>query len=204
MKNAVKVLMVTLLMSYTGLAFAASTTTADVPVSATLDQVLVLDMTIRPETATPGVFGAPVTSMNYTLTRNGNNAIGGNVAYHVWLGANTSGRAYHIDSTVGDLVSGANTLPHAWGLFPVSATDSVNDIPNDTLTTAQYAAGTNKRIYDSNAAGAGAVLELVYGISGGNADGSAPFTGWQPIGPGQTSGTYTASPALTFTLTTNV
>ncbi len=204
MKKSTIALTLALALGYSAPVFAGSTvSTASVPVTAAVDQVLTLDMTIKPENP-DGSLGAAVTSMPYTLVRNGNNALAGNKAYHVFLGANTSSRAYKIESTAGSLVSSGNTLPNAWGVFPVSATDGVADITGDTLTTKQSAIGVAKKIYDSNTAGKGAVLELVYGISGGNADGSLPFTGWTPIPPDQASGTYTASPALTFTLTTLV
>jgi hypothetical protein len=204
MKKVIFALTLVLALGFAAPVFAGSSvSTASVPVTAAVDQVLSLDMTIKPENP-DGTLGAAVTSMPYTLVRNGNNALAGNKAYHVFLGANTSSRSYFINSTVGNLASGANTLPNAWGVFPVSATDGVADITGDTLATKQSAVGTNKRIYDSNSTGKGSVIELVYGISGGNADGSNPFTGWTPIPPDQASGTYTASPALTFTLTTNV
>lgn len=206
MKKLTFALALAVMLGHTSAAFAGSSiSTASVPVTASVDQVLTLDMTIVPENPDGTLSTTPVTSMPYTLVRDGSNALAGNVAYHVFLGANTSARPYFINSTVGNLVSGANTLPNAWGVFPVQATsDGTADITGDSLAADQSAVGTDKRIYDSNTAGSGAVLELVYGISGGNADGSAPFTGWQPIPPDQASGTYTASPALTFTLTTTV
>jgi len=45
------------------------------------------------------------------------------------------------------------------------------------------------------------VVELTYGISGGNADGKRALSGMAAHSPGQASGTYSASPALTFTIT---
>jgi hypothetical protein len=203
MKKAIALVFAFLMAQSANVFAGSSVSTSSVPVTASVDQVLTLDMTIVPENA-DGTLGSPVTSMPYTLVRNGSNALGGNKAYHVFLGSNTSSRPYFINSTVGALASGSNTLPNAWGVFPVQATDGTSDITGDTLATKQSAIGTNKRIYDSNSAGKGSVIELVYGISGGNADGSAPFTGWAPIPPDQASGTYTASPALTFTLTTTV
>jgi hypothetical protein len=206
MKKINIALMLALALGYSASAFAGSSvSTASVPVTAGVDQVLTLDMTIKPELAGGGL-GAAVTSMPYTLVRNGANALGGDKAYHVFLGTNTSARAYTVKSTVGALTSSGNTLPNAWGVFPAPVTDGTADITGDTpLAAADTAIGTDKLVYTSNSAGKGAVIELVYGISAGNPAGQpAPFTGWTPIPPDQASGTYTASPALTFTLTTNV
>jgi hypothetical protein len=207
MNKAIIALTFALVLGQSSAVFAGTSTppTTALPVTASIDQVLTLDMTVKPALVGGG-FGAAVTSMPYTLVRNGSNALGGDKAYHVFLGTNTSGRAYTVTSTVGALVSGANTLPNAWGVFPAPVTDGAVDIVGDTpLAAAASAIGTNKLVYSSNTAGKGAVIELVYGISGGVPVGQpTPFTGWTAIPPDQASGTYTASPALTFTLTTNV
>ena len=205
MKKVTLALTLALALGYAAPVFAGSSiSTASVPVTAAVDQILTLDMTIKPELAGGGL-GTAVTSMPYSLVRNGSNALAGDKAYHVFLGTNTSARAYTVTSTVGSLTSGVNVLPNAWGVFPAPVTDGAVDIVGDVpLAAATSAIGTSKLVYTSNAAGKGAVIELVYGVSGGLAGGASPFTGWAAIPPDQAAGTYTASPALTFTLTTNV
>lgn len=187
-------------------AFAVTATTPATSVSATVDQVLSFSMAIREETSPgpPPVFGPVVTSMNHgTLVRPTNpdgspGALRGK-AFHVWLGVNTSGRAYDIKSTMAALTNGATALPKALGVFPVNATtgDGVTSI-GGTLASPQEAQGTNKLLYTSTPAGPAGVIELVYGLSGGTATG-VPFIGWEPIPPGQLSGTYSST--ITFTLT---
>ncbi len=189
-------------------ALAVTATTPATSISATVDQVLSLGITIKEEISPgpPPVFGPVVTSMNHgTLIRSNNittgepNALRGK-AFHVFLGANTSGRPYTITSTMAAMSNGATVLPRALGVFPIQATtgDGITTI-GGTLASSQDAVGTGKLLYTSTAAGPSGVLELVYGLSGGNADGSSPFTGWAPIPPGQLSGTYAST--ITYTLT---
>ena len=188
-------------------AFAVTTSTPATSITATVDQVLALSIAIREETSPgpPPVFGPVVTVMNHgTLVRSndasGNpNALRGK-AFHVFLGANTSGRPYTITSSMNPMMNGATALPRALGVFPIQATtgDGSTSI-GGTMASPQDAVGTGKLLYTSTAAGPSGVLELVYGLSGGNADASLPFPGWQPVPPGQLSGTYSST--ITYTLT---
>ncbi len=204
MKKFMTVLMVAGLLA-PSLASAETASTANVPVTAAVDSILVLDMAIAKENVNGTLGPATLTSMPFTMTRSGSNALGGDAAYHVFLGANTSGRNYNITSTLGNLTNANGViLPDAMLLDGVSVTNgSGAAVPGGTFPadTAQSAKGTDKAIYSNNQ-GRGAVIELVYGISGGNANGTPPFTGWQPVPPDQASGTYTAAPALKFTITT--
>jgi len=189
-------------------AFAVTTSTPATSITATVDQVLALSIAIREETSPgpPPVFGPVVTVMNHgTLVRSndasGNpNALRGK-AFHVFLGTNTSGRPYTITSSMNAMMSGATPLPRALGVTPIQATTGGTSPTSigGTLASPQDAVGTGKLLYTSTAAGPSGVIELVYGLSGGNADLSLPFPGWQPVPPGQASGTYSST--ITFTLT---
>ena len=100
------------------------------------------------------------------------------------------------------MVNGATPLPRALGVFPGGPANNGATPPvaiGGTQASAQDAVGTGKLLYTSTAAGPSGVIELVYGLSGGNADGSSPFTGWAPVPPGQLSGTYSST--ITYTLT---
>ena len=210
MKQLTKIvaLIAAILFAVSPSAFAVTTSTPATSISATVDQVLSLAMTIKEETsASPLTFGPAVTVMNHgTLVRPTNpdgtpGALRGK-AFHVWLGVNTSGRPYTITSTMAAMTNGATTLPPALGVFPGAAANNGATPPvaiGGTQVAAQDAVGTGKLLYTSSAAGPSGVIELVYGLSGGLAGGALPFPTWQPIPPGQLSGTYTST--ITFTLT---
>lgn len=211
MKQLTKIVALIVAILFTGSpsAFAVTATTPATSISATVDQVLSLAIAIREETsASPLTFGPVVTSMDHgPLVRSNNadgepNALRGK-AFHVWLGVNTSGRPYTITSTMAAMSNGATELPHALGVFPIQATAGGTPAPGPsiggTLASFQDAVGTGKLLYTSTAAGSAGVIELVYGLSGGNADASLPFPGWAPVPPGQLSGTYTST--VTYTLT---
>jgi hypothetical protein len=184
-----------------------------VVVSAAVDSVLELGIGIREElTGNPLTLGTTeLTAMNHgTLVRSSNpdtgaaNALRGK-AFHVFLGANTSSRQYQITSTMNALTGAGGTLPRALGVFPGVATSDgsglpAGDIPGDALFSAQDAVGANKVLYTSNPAGQGAVVDIIYGLSGGNADLTLPFPGWEPVPPGQAPGTY--STTVIYTLST--
>ncbi|GEM_PF-1425221 len=211
MKKLTKIvaLIVAILFAGSQSAFAVTTTTASTSITAAVDQVLSLAIAIHEETSPgpPPVLGPAVTTMNHgTLIRSndasGNpNALRGK-AFHVFLGVNSSGRPYTITSSLNPLMNGATALPRALGVFPIQATTGGTSPTSigGTLASNQDAVGTGKLLYTSTAAGPSGVIELVYGLSGGNLDGSSPFTGWQPVPPGQLSGTYGPS-TITYTLT---
>ena len=181
-----------------------------IPVTADVDTAAQFTINIREEVGKdPGtgdpIFGPAIKppAMNHgTLVRDFDADTGEpfalrGKAFHVWLGAGVN-VPYTIKSTMGELSAGGNNLPHAIGLFPISARRAGVDV--GTLVAAQDAIGTNKLIYTSNELGQGATIELVYGLSGGNADGTDPFPGWQPVPPDQAPGSYVST--LVYTLTT--
>ena len=210
MKNLTKVVtaFVIVFSAASPSAFAVTTSLPATQISATVDTVLSLGMTIKEETSpSPLTFGPAVTSMDHgTLIRSNDvttgapNALRGK-AFHVWLGANTSGRPYTITSTMNAMTSGANTLPHALGVFGADALKGDGTSAGGTLvsTAGVDAVGTGKLLYTSSAAAPAATIQLVYGLSGGLAGGGSPFTGWVPVPPDQAPGTY--STTVTFTLT---
>src|SRR3990167_2286216 len=203
MKQIALVLLLTIVLQSQG--FAATTPPKVRTITATVDDILTLGVTIVPEIA-PGNLGSPVTSMDHgTLVRDSSPtgeayALRGK-AFHVFLGANTSGKRYNITSDMIDMKSGTNTLPQALGVFPAQAhrgDTAQTDIVGDNLLPGgpQSATGFSKILYQSNPEGQAAVIELVYALSGGNADGSKPFPTWQPVPPDQASGTYVSTVAF--------
>ncbi len=180
--------------------------------SASVDQQLTLDMGIKaddPNTQLPT--GPLLTAMDYgTLVRSNNattgapNALRGDHAFHVFLGTNASSRKYKVAANVTAMAGSAGTLPHAMLRKGIQVTDgattNAQPITGGTFDTAMRDAVGTYDVYTSNPGGQGGVIEMVYGISGGNADGSAPFTGWVPIPPGQASGAYSGTATFTITL----
>lgn len=182
--------------------YAATTQTANV--SASIGEALDLSMSIfqldsvgNPIGSNLGTsipFGELVADTTFGVMH-------GNAAYTVYLGANSSSRPYTIKSTLPALSNGTTTLPPAMVMVVVSAKSGADDISGDSYTPGgQNAIMSNQTIYTSNGAGTGAFVQLVYGISGGNADGTDPFPGWEPILLGQASGSYTASVQYTISL----
>lgn len=210
MKNLTKITafaVAALLVLTASPAMAVSTSTTPTQITATVDQVLALDVKIFERQGSSNV--GPVTAMNHgTLVRSTNATTGAANAlrgkeFRIFAGMNTSGRQYQLTQTHAGLSSGTNTLPNAMvvaGAVASSDGSGTDNITGDILTTARSARGTDVVIYTSNSQGQAATAEIVYGLSGGNADGSAPFAGWQPIPPDQASGTYSGT--VTFTLTT--
>ena len=184
--------------------YAATVQTAQV--TASVDTQLSLDMAVSRENAdttlTPvGSAAIPFgTLLRPTLDNGQPGALRGANAYHVFLGANSSGRPYKIQSTMASMSNGSVTLPDAMGLFFARATANNVDIPGDTLPAVQSALGTNKVVYTSNTTGDAGTVELVYGISGGTATGT-PFTGWTAIPPSQAAGNYSSTLTYTIVLT---
>ena len=126
-----------------------------------------------------------------------NNALRGK-AFHVFLGPVANGGSqYTITSTAGALSGLAGTLPHSVGLFAgkVPAIGVLN-----VTSAGEDAVNASKTLYTSDAVGHSATVELVYGYSGGNANGSDPFTGWQATPPDQAAGTYNGSVVYTLTV----
>lgn len=182
----------------------AATNTQTVNVSASVDQTLDLSMTVfkLDGSGTPVGSNLGGTMAFGQLVRDTTNGVmRGADAYTVYLNANTSSRPYTVKATMPALTNGTVNLPHALGMTTVSAKSNNADIAGDSVTgiTTVDAVMSNQTIYTSNSSGTGAFIQLVYGISGGQAVGT-PFTGWQPILLDQASGTYQAS--VTYTLAT--
>lgn len=199
MKKLLTVLAAALAISTPALAATSQTVNATASVNA------VLDLTV-------GVFkigtdGNPTgsnlgTSMPFGLltvdTTNG--VLHGADPYAVFLGTNTSSRPYTIKATMPAMSNGTTTLPPAMVMSVVSAKAGTADIAGDAFTVGgQNAIMTNQTIYTSNTTGTAASVQLVYGISGGQAVGT-PFTGWQPILLSQASGNYSANATYTIAL----
>ena len=188
---------------------AQAATNQSASVSASVDSVLSLDMSILPEIDTVAhTLGSPVQSMSFgTLARSTDpvtglpNALRGAVPFHVFLGSNSSGRPYKITSTVGPLTGTGGDISSAFGVFPVVASSNglgLDNITGDVLIAKRAAVGTYD-LYTSNTLGTGAVIETVYGISGGPL--ASAFPGWVGIGPAQATGTYTTTVSFTIALT---
>lgn len=210
MKNSTKisaVITAALLVLQTSPVLAVATAPTTIPISANIDQVLDLGITVMERVNNQNV--GPVTAMNHgTLVRSNNpttgqaNALRGK-EFRVFAGMNTSGRRYQLTQTHSGMTSGTNTLPNAMvvaGAVASSDGSGNDNITGDVITAPRSARGTDVVIYTSNTTGQAAVAEFVYGLSGGNPDGSAPFAGWVPIPPDQPSGSYTGT--VVFTLTT--
>lgn len=198
MKKVLTILAASLAISMPALA----ATTQTVNVSASVDQTLDLSMTVFKLDAGGTPVGSDLGStmaFGQLVRDTTNGVMRGADAYTVYLNANTSSRPYTIKATMPAMSNGAQTLPHALGMTTVSAKSANADIAGDSVTgiTTVDAVMTNQTIYTSNTSGTGAFLQLVYGISGGQAVGT-PFTGWAPILLDQASGNYQAS--VTYTI----
>ena len=179
-------------------AFAATSQTVNV--TANVDSTLDLVMAVYQLDGNGDPVGGDLgTSMPFgTLERDTvNGVMRGAAAYTVYLGTNSSGRPYTVAATMPSLSSGSTVLPHAMVCEVISARSNGDDISGDSFPTGgQDAVMSNSTIYTSNTSGAGAVIQLVYGISGG----PTPFTGWEPILLDQPSGNYSASLVYTIAL----
>lgn len=185
--------------SMTGLAATQHNLTVTADIGASLSMTVVvkeLDTSgnpVGPDVGTAMNFGA--------LVKDGLNAQWGTRAFGVFLTTNTSARRYTVSSTMPSPTSGANTLPNATLLKIIGATKSGADIVNDTFnSSAQAAVMNNQIIYTSSPAGDGAVINLTYGISGANPDGSAPFPGWVGIAPDFPGGDYSSTVSYSLVL----
>jgi hypothetical protein len=172
-----------------------------VNLSAQIGEVLSLDISIfelDPVSENP-TGGNLAPNMNFgQLSGAPGDALGGQKAFAVILGTNTSSRAYKINATMAAPNNGSVNLPNATLMNVARAVTGAQgnevDIAGDTFSTANRSAVmTNQSVYTSNGAGTSATVQLTYGISGGNADQSAPFPGWEPIPPGQQAGNYTTT-----------
>ncbi len=184
-----------------------------VPISTSVDTVTAFTVTVVPATTDANgndILGSPVVppAMDFgPLVRDGENALRGGKNFHVFCGTNTSGNPYNITQNMSVLSNAdGDLLPDSTLVAPVNASsagdpaDPAQNIPGDTLGSTQSALTPSKLIYTSNPAGAGSVVEAVYAISGGNADGTDPFPGWDPIPPDQPSGSYSSNVTFTMTL----
>jgi len=174
-------------------------------VSCSVGDVLELTVDVRERDAAGNITGGNLSpNMNFgELVRDGNNAMRGSKDFAVYLSANSASRPYQVKATMGQLSNGAVQLPEAVVAVVTHATDAGNnDIPGDTLdTTPKNAKMTNQTVYGSNVAGDSATVEMIYGISGGNPDGSAPFVGWQAVPPDQATGSYSGTVTYDLVLT---
>ncbi len=142
------------------------------------------------------------TAMNFgALVKDGLNAQWGTRAFGVFLSTNTSARPYTVAGTMPAPTSGTNTLPNATLLKIIGATKAGADITGDSFNpSAQAAVMSNRIIYTSSTAGDSAVINLTYGISGANSDGSAPFPGWVGIPPDFPGGDYSSTVSYSLVL----
>ena len=177
----------------------AASTSASAPVSATVVASFSLGMVIKEETGqNPITLGPALTEMNHgTLTNvdaSGNpttNALRGK-AFHLFPEIRYNGGARFTLMAKMDVLKAADgtALPRSVGEFAVVKTQGGAMKGTFASTAGRDAVSTaNRLLYTSNAAGQGEddahSIEIVYGYSGGNANGSAPFTGWQPTPPDQ-------------------
>lgn len=142
------------------------------------------------------------TTMNFgDLIKDGLNAQWGSRSFAVFVNASTTSTPYTINATMPAPTSGANTLPNATLLHILSAKKDGSDIVGDAFNAApQAAVMSNSVLYTSSPSGDSALLEINYGISGGNADGSIPFPGWEGIPPDFPSGQYSTTVSYSLVL----
>ncbi len=178
-------------------------TTASVNVSASVTDVLSLTVAVKELDGAGFPSGPDVgTTMNFgALIKDGTNAQWGSKSFGVFLTANTSGRRYTIAGTMPPPTNGTVNLPNATLLKVIGATKGDVDIAGDVFNaSAQAAVMTNSTIYTSSNAGDASVVNLVYGISGGNSDGSIPFPGWVGIPHDFAGGEYSSSVSYSLVL----
>lgn len=181
----------------------AASTATTLNVTADINAVLTLTVNVK-ELDTNGIPIGPDlgTNMNFgSLIKDGNNAQWGSRSFGVFLTSSTSARPYTITSTMASPTNGTNTLPNATLLKVISATKQGADISGDSFNpNAQSAVTNNTIIYTSSPAGDGALVNLVYGISGANPDGSAPFPGWVGIPSDFPGGEYSSTASYSLVL----
>lgn len=200
MKKVLTVLAAALAISMPALAATTQTVTA----SASVDQVLDLTIATYKLDANGVPTGANLGSsipFGALVRDTANGVMRGADAYTVYLGANSSSRPYNIKATMPALTNGTTTLPHAMVCTVVSAKNGATTV-GTFPSGGQDAVMTNSVIYTSSVTGQSASIQLVYGISGGNAVGQPlPHASWAPILLDQASGTFTASATYTIALT---
>ncbi len=182
----------------------AASASQTVNISMSVDQVLDLGVAVHrldsngiPTGANLGPvmpFGQLTRDVTYKVMR-------ASQSFMVYLDANSSGRPYLVKATMPPLSNGAVTLPPAMVATVIAASSAADyDIPGDAFAgNGQNAIMDNQTIYTSNASGTAAAIQVVYGVSGGQAVGS-PFSGWMPIPVSQASGNYTSSVTYTIAL----
>ncbi len=181
-------------------AHAATVQTVNMTASVSSDLALTMAIfELDPVTGNPsGANVAPNMAFG-ELVKDGNNAQRSSKAFALFLSSTSSGRPYLVNANVPPVSSATHTLPNALLMKVIQATQSGNDITGDSFNAnAQSGVMNNQTIYTSSSTGNSSDLNVVYGISGGNADGTSPFPGWQPIAPDQPAGSY--STAATYTL----
>lgn len=183
-------------------AHAATTQTANVTASVTADLALTMAIfELDPVTGNPSGSNVAPNMAFGELVKDGNNAQRSAKAFAVFLSSTSSSRPYVVRAAVPAMANPTNTLPNALLMRVIQATQNGNDIPGDAFNgNAQSGVMTEQTIYTSNSSGSSSDLNLVYGISGGNADGSSPFPGWQPIPPDQPAGNYSTTATYTLVL----
>lgn len=178
-------------------------TTQSVTVTADVQASLSLAVVVKQLDSNGIPIGSDVgTSMNFgALVKDGNNAQWGTRAFGVFLTASTSARAYKITSTMAAPTDGTHTLPNATLLKVIGATKADLDIANDSFNpNAQAAVMSGGTVYTSSPAGDGALVNMTYGISGANSDGSAPFPGWEGIPSDFPGGDYSSTVSYSLVL----
>jgi hypothetical protein len=195
----------TLLVALAALTFgtaAEAATVQTVNLTASVSSDLAMTMAIfelDPVTGNPSGSNLAPNMAFGELVKDGNNAQRSSKAFALFLSSTSSGRPYVVNANVPAVSSATHTLPSALLMKVIQATQNGNDIVGDSFNAnAQSGVMNNQSIYTSSSAGSSSDLNVVYGISGGNADGTSPFPGWQPIPPDQPAGSY--STAATYTL----
>jgi hypothetical protein len=198
MKKSLLIAMI--LMTGSVSAHAALTQTANVTTSVASEVALTMTIFELDNAGNPvGANLAPNMAFG-ELLKNGTDAQRSAKSFAVFLGATTSGQPYTVKANVPAITSATHTLPNALLMKVIQATQSGADISGDSFNGANQAGVmTNQTIYTSSPAGNTALINLVYGIHGGNPDGSAPFPGWVAVAPDQPAGNY--STTATYTLT---
>lgn len=122
--------------------------------------------------------------------------------YAVFMSAITGGAKYQLQSQSAGLFADTIKLPKAWAVKSVSCWNSVTDaaVPcpaGSAVADPQPAEGT-VILYDSGAQDTSTIaIRADYAIPGFNADGSDPFTGFEPVPVNQNAGTYAGQVKIT-------
>lgn len=193
------------------------TVTAVVPDKAMSLTAVIRSFTDGNPDGDPWTNSSEVTTMNFgTLTNlltDGTNAgvFYSSTGFCVVLFASAYGKPYQITSTCSGLsgASTGSTIPSGgFGIVPVYSKDDKFDSTSTTtqgtmptgatLGSSGTAIATDKLVYSSETGTAtDHIIQVYYGLSPKNSDGSSPFTGWTGIPLTQKADTYSGSVVIT-------